>query len=191
MITTLQKVKDRLQIVDTATDTLLTQIIESVGARFDSETGRKLERTVGYTEEFTADLAVLVLGCTPVEEVTKVETWDMDAVAWAERTVRRVVLAGSVLRLGEVLGDANTRLRVTYTGGYVFPPTVASAGQTEVPVVLERAAIEQAAMMYQIRTTTGIYRVEASGGTYLEVADREWVPWVRTVLKRYRRMVIE
>jgi len=56
---------------------------------------------------------------------------------------------------------------------------------------VERAAIEQVAQMYQIRTTAGIYRVEVSGGTYLEVADREWVPWVRSVLNRYRRIIIE
>ena len=191
MITTLQKVKDRLQIIDTSVDTLLTQLIETVGARFDNETGRKLERTVGFVEEFTADQTVMALGCGPVEAVTKIETWGVDAVAWTEVTPGYGLTAGSVLRLTETVGDANTRMRITYTGGYVFPPTEPAAGQTALPPILERAAIEQVAFMYQLRTSAGVYRVEVSGGTYLEVSDREWVPWVRTVLSRFRRMILE
>ena len=71
-----------------------------------------------------------------------------------------------------------------------MPGAVPGEGQTALPTILESAAVEQAAMWYQLQGSIGVYRVEIAGGTYLELADRYWVPWVRTVLRRYRRWVV-
>ena len=54
------------------------------------------------------------------------------------------------------LGDAEI-CGVTYTGGYVMPPGVPGAGQTALPADLEAAAIEQAARMYQLRSSSGVH----------------------------------
>lgn len=88
------------------------------------------------------------------------------------------------------MGTRSKRVRIGYTGGYVMPGEVAGPGQTALPPILEAAAIEQVAMWYQLEATTGIFRVEGGGGTYLEVADRVWVPWVKRVLGRYRKGVL-
>jgi hypothetical protein len=54
----------------------------------------------------------------------------------------------------------------------------------------EDGVMGEAAMWYQLQGSIGVYRVEIAGGTYLELADRYWVPWVRSVLRRYRRVVV-
>jgi len=192
MITTLAKVKTRLAIVDGTYDELLTQLITGMAGRFEKETDRKLERVAGHLEEFPAERLGWALERTPVETITKFELRSDEGEAWEEVSGVDYLLRGkkSVLWLANPLGYAGQVGRVTYTGGYVFPPSVPEAGQTALPEVLEAAAIEQVAQVFQLRSWSGVLRVEATSGTYLEVADKEWVPWVRRVLWRYRRQVI-
>ncbi len=45
-------------------------------------------------------------------------------------------------------------------------------------------------MWYQTEANTGMFRIEGAGGSYMEVSDRVWVPWVHEVIKRYRRVVL-
>jgi len=191
MITTLAKLKERLGITDALKDALLTQIIVGVGARFDDETQRTLARTAGATEEFRAERVVVFPRCYPIEIVTKLEAKCTEAEGWVEITnVDWLIHQSAVVRLDMPVGPAGTIARITYTGGYVMPGAVPGEGQTALPTILESAAVEQAAMWYQLQANIGVYRVEVAGGTYLELADRYWVPWVRTVLRRYRRWAV-
>lgn len=191
MLTTLAKLKERLSLIDATKDALLTQIIAGVGARFDNETGRTLARTVGATDEFPAQDLAVALRCYPLETITKLETKTTEAIGWVETDPGDILLhQNAVLCFNSPLGSQGTIARITYTGGYVMPGEIPAPGQAALPPILEAAAIEQAAMWYQLQGSVGIFRVEATTGTYLEVGDRYWVPWVRTVLRRYRRLLL-
>jgi hypothetical protein len=77
--------------------------------------------------------------------------------------------------------------RVTYTGGYVPPGTVAQAGQTALPKDLEGAASEQVAAWYQNKDKLGLIRHWPSGGTYLVLSQLPLLPAVAVTLRRYQR----
>ncbi len=68
-----------------------------------------------------------------------------------------------------------------------MPGTEVGAGQVALPAGLEAAAVEQVAFWYQNEAHVGMLRIEGDSGSYTELADKVLVPWVREVLKRYRR----
>lgn len=191
MITTLTKIKDRLSITDTSKDALLTQFIIAAGALFDVLTDRTLERSVGFQEEFSGDRLHVPLKYYPVEEITRFEQRLGLGTDWAEVVVPNPLLrADCVLSLETPLADRRSQIRITYTGGYVFPPNSPPAGAHPLPAILEAAAIEQAASWYKLEATTGVLRVEKGTGTFLEMGDRTLVPWVKRVLNAHRRLVL-
>lgn len=193
MITTLTKVKDRLAIApaDTSQDALVTQFIVGVGALFDAETDRRLERTVDFTEEFPGERVHVPLRCYPIETITKFEYRIGHITDWIEIAMdNHLVRKDCVLSLLHPLGDASRTIRITYTGGYVFPPSVPAAGQHGLPAALEAAAVEQVALWHQLKDSAGVVQVEKSTGMYLMLGDEVWVPWVRRVVNRYRRFVL-
>src|SRR5436309_2381037 len=107
MLTQLTTLKSRLGIdeFDVKYDTLLTNAINAISTRFDSECNRTLTRTVGTVHEFSADDPEILVPCYPVETVTKLELKENEADGWTEQTnteflIRRSCTISLAQRLG-------------------------------------------------------------------------------------------
>lgn len=189
LIVTLAKVKTRLGISDTLQDALLTQMITGVGALFDHLCDRKLERRVDHREEFPGDRTHFSVECYPVEQATGFEK-TISGIWVTEVVAAPVLRKGCVVSVPSALADANEQVRITYTGGYVFPGGVVPGGAQALPEVLEAAALEMVTHWWQQKEQVGAMRVEGGTGVYLEFWERLGVPWVKRVLDGYRRMAM-
>lgn len=190
MLTQLTTVKARLNILptDPQYDDLLTFVIQAVSARFDQECNRALARTAGFIQEFNGAETEVRAACYPVESVERFDLKTNETQGWVEQTdVSYLIRRQCVLSLAAPLGQAQAQARVVYTGGYVLPGDFAGAGQSELPIELEQAAIEQVAFWFQNRDWVGVQRHWPPGGDYLQLADADLVPSVRAVIERYRR----
>jgi hypothetical protein len=189
MITSLQKVRERLGLteLEVGWDQQLTWIIGLTLERFNLETMRRLQRTVNHIETFDAGEREVSLECYPVEAIAKWEVWANGQ--WQEDTeVQAVARRGGVMLLDKPVGERGKLARVTYTGGYVLPDPAGGQGQYALPEILEVGAIETVAFWFGTRLSLGYIRVEGQMGDYKELADVEWVPWVRSMLRKFRRM---
>src|SRR5438067_11584221 len=128
MLTQLSTIKSRLGIDDfnVQYDTLLTNALRAVSARFDKETNRTLARTVNATEEFFADQAEIIVPCYPIESVSKFETKTGETDGWVQQSnVEFLIRRSCIISLSapldsrlSTLGSQLPQARVTYTGGY-------------------------------------------------------------------------
>jgi hypothetical protein len=163
-----------------------------VSARFNRETGRILQRTVGATHEFPANELEILPPCYPVEAVSKFEVKESEAAGWVEQTgVEHLVRGGCVISLTAQLSPLGSQVaRVTYTGGYVLPGTAPGPGQTALPADLENAATEQVAVWSYNRDKFGLIRHWPSGGTYVVLSQMPLLMWVAATLRRYQRWCV-
>ena len=192
MLTQLNTIKTRLGILLTnvTDDVILTNTLAAVSGRFERECRRAFARTANAVEEFDADDTEVSVRCYPIESIGKFELKATEREGWLEvPEVDYLARRDCVISLAEPLGTAGEAGRVTYTGGYVLPGTVAEAGQTALPADLEQAAVEQVAYWYQNRDRLGAVRFWPKGGIYEEFADIDLLPSVRAVLKHYERWV--
>ncbi len=197
MLTQLSSVKARLAIpdIDPQYDTILTNTIKAVSARFDRECHRTFARTVDATEEFPIQAMEIAPACYPIEAVTKFETRSPGWVEWVEQSAPAYVirhgcvisLASPVCSQASTLGSAPALGRVTYTGGYVLPGTAPAEGQTPLPDDLEQAVVEQVAYWFQNRANLGLLTLWPKGGTFQRFADPDLLPGVGAVLAVYAR----
>ncbi len=136
MLTTLAPVQDRLAILpgETTFDSLLTNAIKSVSARFDKETRRTLARTENATFEFDPSDTQILVPCYPVESVSKFELKQNETDGWLEQTDIQYLIRNSCLislasppvsSLQPAAFPAIARL--THTGGYVPPGTTSQS----------------------------------------------------------------
>ena len=193
MLTQLSTVKARLGIeeFEVKYDGILTNAIRAMSAQFDKECNRTLGRTVDAVEEFGSEDREIVVGCFPIEAVSKFELKSNESEGWVEQAgVDYLLRRSCVISLAARLGDCGQLARVTYTGGYVLPGTTAGAGQTALPDDLEQAAVEQVAAWFQNRDKLGLVRHWPKGGIYEEFAQAELLPSVKTVLRNYQRWVV-
>jgi len=191
MLTQLSTVKNRLAITVADYDTVLTNAIRAVSARFDHECNRTFARTVNALFEFSAEETELRPLCYPIEGITKFELKTSEADGWSEPTeVDYLIRAQCVLSLASALGDFRGQARITYTGGYVLPGTIPGAGQTALPDDLEQAAVEQAAHWFQHRDKLGLVRIWPHGGTYEGFAQLDLLLEVKAVLRTYERWMV-
>lgn len=196
MLTQLSTIKARLAIDDfnVQYDTLLTNAIRAVSARFDKEANRILSLTANLTEEFDADETEIIVPCYPIESVSKFETKAKESEGWIEQTgieflVRRNCVI-SLLSTFSNLNSASCIARVTYTGGYVLPGATPGLGQTALPDDLEQAAVEQVAAWFQTRDNLGLVRIWPHQGTYEQFSQLDLLPNVKAVLDRYQRWTL-
>jgi hypothetical protein len=196
MLTQLSTIKSRLQLLETdpTYDLLLTAAIKAVSARFDKESNRTLARTVGATEEFSADDTEVIPACYPIESVTRFETKSSESTGWLEQPGLQFVIHRScVISLASPLCIPQSALhisRVTYTGGYVLPGTPPGPGQVALPDDLEQAAVEQLAYWFQKRDKLGLRINWPSGATYQQFLDPDLLQSVSAVLKHYQRWTV-
>jgi hypothetical protein len=200
MLTQLSTIKARLAIDDfnVQYDTLLTNAIRAVSARFDRETNRTLARTVDATDEFSADDTEIIVPCYPIESVSKFETKASETAGWVEQSpVEFLVRRSCVVSLPSPLcfqlsafGPQLFQARLTYTGGYVLPGSTPGLGQAALPDDLEQAAVEQVACWFQSRDQLGLVRIWPHQGTYEQFSQLDLLPQVKAVLDRHTRLVL-
>ena len=190
MLTQLSSVKLRLGIAeaDTTQDPLLISFIKACSSFFDRECRRRLARTENLSEEFSADLLEYCVAGYPLESITKFELKTSEASGWVEQSgISFRLRFGCIISLAARLGEPEQIARVTYTGGYVLPGTVPTAGQEPLPSDLEQAATEQVAAWFMHRDKTGLLRNWPTNGTYQVLSQLPLLPWVRQVLGTYQK----
>jgi len=188
MLTQLSTLKTRLGIADTADDTLLTNLIQFAGGRFERESNRSLERVSGATEEFSGEAEEICVPRFPIEAVTQFAVKTRESDGWEVISgVDYLVRRACVISLVAPLGTASQQARVTYTGGYVLPGGTPGAGQTALPAELEQACVEQCAYWYQNRHRLGLRSVPAEGRTFYQLSEIDLLPQVQSVLRTYER----
>ncbi len=196
MLTQLATVKTRLAIpaIDVQYDSILTPAIVAISARFDLETGRTLARTQNFNQEFNPDTTEIIASCYPVEAVTKFELKSSESEGWLEQSaIEYLIRSSCIICLSAPLSILHSPFRiarVTYTGGYVLPGTAPAPGQTPLPSDLENAAVEQVAFWFQNREAIGQTRTYLTSGNYLQFADTDLLPSVRSILRRHTRILL-
>ena len=119
MLTQLSTLKERLDLVDSTQDALLTAAIAAVSARFDRLCRRTLARTVDAFQEFSADSLLIPVACYPIESVTRFELKRGEVEGWSEFAgASCVVRRQCVVALTTPLGSADEQGRLIYTGGF-------------------------------------------------------------------------
>jgi hypothetical protein len=193
MLTQLATLKARLGIatLDTTDDTLLTNIIKFVGGRFDGFCNRTLARQANALYEFQADVTDFCPPCYPLERIVKWELKSSEAAGWVEQTSVDHILRGCGVNLLQPLGSATDLARITYDGGYVQPGTTPSTGQIALPDVLEQAALEQSAYIYQRRNQLGIQSANGQNGSItINQGKQDLLPQVQAALQPFIRYLL-
>jgi len=194
MLTQLATIKARLAITVTDYDTLLTNVIKAVSARFDNECNRTFARLENGTYEFDSRETEILPPCYPIEAVAKFELKSNETEGWVEQIgVEYLLRRQCVISLLAPLDTRHSTLglslaRVTLTGGYVLPGDTASVGQTALPDDLEQAVVEQVAYWYRNRDKLGLVRSWPHQGTYESFAQLDLLLEVRAVLRNYERL---
>src|ERR1051326_988329 len=87
MLCTLATLKLRLAIdeFNVQFDTVLTNALTAISARFDHECNRTFARTVDATHEFDATDLEISVPCYPIESVTKFELKQNETDGWVEQ----------------------------------------------------------------------------------------------------------
>jgi len=193
MLAQLSTIKARLGIseYDVQYDSILTNALKAISARFDKECNRTLARTVDAEEEFDAEDSEILMSCFPIESVTRFELKSSESDGWIEQTgVEFLLRRKCVISLAAPLGTCGQLARVIYTGGYRLPGAAGDASQTPLPDDLEQAAIEQVAAWFQTRDKLGLVRHWPKGGIYEELVQKELLISVEAVLEKYARWVV-
>lgn len=193
MLTQLTTVKARLGIADedVSNDPLLTNTILAVSEIFEKECNRVFGRAENVTQEFDADETEIILARYPLETVSVFETKISETAGWVTQSgVDYLIRNACVVSLNFPIGSRRQRGRITYTAGYVLPGAGADTGQTPLPNDLEQATVEQVATWFQNKDKLGLIRYWPKGGIYLQFMTTDVIPTVRSVLDRYKRIVI-
>ena len=202
MITTLDNLKTRLKmdLFDTTEDTILNNFIKHCGDRFENETNRIFTRAVGAFYETDADRLTICPPRFPIEAVTAWHLKSDETDGWVVQTdvlyrLRSGGEVNSLINLSYPLGTGDQTLRITYTGGYVMPGSVATTGQTALPDGIEQAAIEQIAAWYRDKDRAGLAGVSGSGGSVSGqqmsvVSPLDLLPQVINMLKGFERWLL-
>jgi hypothetical protein len=192
MLTQLLTVKLRLNIDDfnVQYDTLLTNAINAVSARFDQETNRTLARTE-TSYEFGAHETEIIVAHYPIETVLNFELKTNETNGWAvQQNTEFLIRRKCVISLLVPLGTWRQQAKVDYIGGYVLPGATPDPGQTPLPDDLEQAAVEQVAYWFQNREALGLSRIWPHGGTYEQFSELDLLPSVAAVLRTHTRWTI-
>jgi hypothetical protein len=87
MLSTLACLKTRLSLEEfnVEFDTLLTNALDAISARFDHECNRTFARAENLTHEFAGDDLEIMPACHPIETVTKFELKENETDGWIEQ----------------------------------------------------------------------------------------------------------
>ncbi len=183
--------RDRIGL-GTADDGQLKAIADALIGVFETQTNRLWARRAGYVEYFRPDttkrIDTLFLSLWPVEAVTKVEEKCRYNTTWTELTTSQYLPPDPDRNRLERVGSYwNEQVRVTYTGGYVYSPTV---GQYGTPAEIHEAMLIQAAY---IRSRTGNDKLVLSSQNFMGGAGvflaADFHPIFKAIAEAKRRKV--
>jgi hypothetical protein len=201
MLAQVSTLKSRLAIADTDVqyDDLLTNALVALSTRFEKEYNRIFTRIVDATYEFNADDLDISVPIFPIESVSKFELKENETDGWVEQTdVKFLIRKACVISIvpqtlnyrPSTLNDSSIA-RVTYTGGFLLPGSADVRSTTRLPSDIEQAAVEQAVAWFMNRGSLGIeIKRLTPADFYQKFSQLDFLPRVRTVLKRYERWVI-
>src|ERR1700704_2506404 len=121
MLSQLTTVKLRLAIgeFDVQYDTLLTNALNALSARFDKDTNRTLTRTPNSLHDFRGDDNEIVPPCVPIDNISKFELKSNETEGWVQQnSVEYVLRNGCAISLADRLGSWRQQGRITYTGRF-------------------------------------------------------------------------
>ena len=134
---------------ETAWDAQIAAIGTGVALAFEKFCNRKFERVVGAQVDFSGDRVHFVLPRYPIEAVTAVELRESFTGSWTDASGymdQFSALSGLVCFAAEP-GSRQSRVRITWTGGYWFDSTedfsgIKPAGAEQVPADLKLAWLQ-------------------------------------------------
>lgn len=178
---------------DTDFDAAIAQVGRGVAAQFDKRCNRTLVRGVNVTAEFSGRRDFVVVPRYPVESIAQVDVRDLGDSDWrTEADVLSLFTAASGLVQFTVLLGAtyNSRIRVTYTGGYYVDTSedgsgVLPDGAVALPEDLRLAWLQQCRFVWQRLPKLGVPINSASPPTAL--VEMKLLPEVEMTLGDYLR----
>ena len=190
MLTTLESLRTRLNLLVTDYDDILTQFLLAAGAHFNKKCNRIFGRAE-TTEEFTADETEILPVYYPVGIIEGFQIKSSEGEDWVNvDNVEYLVRRGCVISLPRPLGTWRQQARVFYFGGYYLPDDPNYPSDNPLPDDLQQAALEQVAAWFLNRDKLGLIRQWPHGGVYEVFSKLPLLPWVESVLPRYRRWSI-
>jgi hypothetical protein len=202
---TLGQLKRRLinagEVADTTYDETITAIGRGMAALFDTYCNRTLKRGVSITEDFRGNTDLLLLARYPVESVASIGLQEVGESTFTTQTdiVDTVGLNSGVLQLVSQLGTKNSRIRVTYSGGYWYDNTddgtgSLPSGATLLPYDLQDAWFLACQHVWTSLDIKGVAHTSAKVPGYEFINTRlsllDLPPLIKTVLNQYRRLTI-
>ena len=194
MLTQLATLKSRLAIdpFDIKDDTLLTNLILLVTARFENQTNRKLAYAQNITDDFQGDETELRVSHYPVDETQPVTFQRLTKASEGWQSVPSaefVLRAGCIISLISEIGRWKEQIRVTYSGGYVLPGSnpPPSTPNPQLPDDLQQSCVEQCAYLYQNKDRLGLAMVAQEGGRIQQFPRIDFLPSVAATLAKYER----
>src|SRR4051812_12119286 len=168
MLTQVQTLKSRLglEAFDPTEDTLLTNILRHVSARFAIQCNRVFDYGAGVTFEFRANQMNIQPDRPPIGSVAGFEIKSSEAEGWLAQSPVDYLLSPTkaLIELADPLGTSRQLGRVTYTGGYLLPGGSPGANQVPLPDEIEFACLEQAVYWYQRRAQLGLVSASNDSG---------------------------
>ncbi|NLF33255.1 MAG: phage head-tail connector protein [Planctomycetes bacterium] len=199
---TLASVKSRLELTDSAADTMLEEIIAGVTAELEAYCRRKFVRpTAAVTAYFDGDAnpQAIPLEYFPAVVITSVtESLDHDHDNATALTAddgywlndHRGMLYPSSLHNGGRWLRGVDAVRVVYLGGYTPAGVALGAGEIAMPDKVVEAAVRQSCYVYHRRRERGLQAVSGPDGGVTAYATDELLPDVKALLAEYRRISI-
>jgi len=181
-------------------DTPIANLGKGVAALMEKRCNRVFGRVAADTFEFSADRSHIVLPRYPIEEITKVELRDTLTDGYVDQgavndNILNLSESAGLVRFNGIFGSSDSRIRLTYTGGYFFEtlepadvgyPTAVPTGSTALPNDLFFAWLFQCEYVWSQRDKLGLSIAEKAS-TPAAAAGVDLVPLVERTLRDYVR----
>lgn len=175
--TTVENLKAYLGITDSASDTLLTNLIKRCTQQFDKYLGRNLEAK-SYTEYFVCDGDdIVIVSNGPINSIAKVK---IDNVSWEDVTYTRY--DGNIIYFPE---DLDATIYVEYTGWYASIDDILDVEQACLEVCKDLWDNTPASWN---EANIKSKKIETLSKTYFSKEEMAWGIWVnfRETLDNYK-----
>lgn len=160
---------------------------DTVVSLWETATGRLWSRRVGHVEYRSGAMnpKLILLGLWPIEVITSVEYRPDGSSSWTAYDASAYVFE-SPRTLEKLSGQWESRVRITYTGGYTDSP---DAGQAKTPEDVKRALLTQAQFMTLRLAGSNVHlrSIGAAGGSSSFLEEATLHPLVEELAMRYAR----
>ena len=209
MLTTLQKVKDSLGIIDNSKDALLTDFIKQISAFIETACGGRIFEAVERTEYYDyPDGENVFLKNYPIQIppdfdfFTAYRTGSISSPVWVDYTLDDYLIypeSGYIKFVSQFggstfdTGGSYRSLRVIYTGGYLIDWVNENDPQLHtLPADLTSLATQLCVKLFNKKASSGISAESTEGQSinYGSISDNDLSSEQKTVVSSYRRYAI-